>query len=58
MDYIITDKALMKELSNVFVHRTGIGSSDHYLVRFQSGRNFGKSRKKARCILYKWQIDS
>ena len=48
INYIITDKTLMKELSNVFVDRTDIGSSDHYLhvVWFELGRNFGKSRKK------------
>ena len=57
IDYIITDKALMKESSNVFVDRTDIGSSDHYLVWFELGRNFGKSRRKARRILYKWRID-
>ena len=56
-DYIITDKALMKESSNVFVDRTDIGSSDHYLVWFELGRNFGRSSKKARRILYKRQID-
>ena len=57
IDYIITDRALMKESSNVFVDSTDIGSSDHYLVWFELGRNFGKSRKKARRILYKWRID-
>ena len=59
IDYIITDRALMKESSNVFVDTcsTDIGSSDHYLVWFELGRNFGKSRKKARHILYKWRID-
>ena len=46
----------MKESSNVFVDSTDIGSSDHYLVWFELGRNFGKSRKKARRILYKWRI--
>ena len=50
IDYIITDRALMKESSNVFVDSTDIGSSDHYLVWFELGRNFGKSRKKARRI--------
>ena len=52
IDYIITDRALMKESSNVFVDSTDIGSSDHYLVWFELGRNFGKSRKKqgAFCI--------
>ena len=34
-----------------------IGSLDHYLVWFELGRNFGKSRKKAKRILYKWRID-
>ena len=53
----ITDRALMKESSNFFVDSTDIGSSDHYLVWFELGRNFGKSRKKARRILYKWRID-
>ena len=57
IDYLITDKALMNESSNVFVDRTDIGSSDHYLVWFELGRNFTKSRKKARRILYKWRID-
>ena len=61
IDYtcIITDRALMKESSNVFVGSTDIhvGSSDHYLVWFELGRNFGKSRKKARLVLYKWRID-
>ena len=59
IDYIITDRALMKESSNVFVDSTDtcIGSSDHYLVWFELGRNFGKSRKKARRILYKWRRD-
>ena len=57
IDYIITDRALMRESSNVFVDSTDIGSSDHYLVWFELGRNFGKSRKKARRILYKWRID-
>ena len=55
----ITDKALNKESSTVFVDRTDIhvGSLDHYLVWFELGRNFGKSRKKAMPILYKWRID-
>ena len=37
--------------------KTDIDSSDHYLVWFELGRNFGRSRKKARHILYKSQID-
>ena len=45
IDYIITDKALMKESSDLFVDKTDIGSSDHYLVWFELGRNFGRSRK-------------
>ena len=48
IDYIITDKALMEESSDVFVDKTDIGSSDHYLVWFELGRNFGKSRKKSK----------
>ena len=38
----------MKESSNVFVDSTEIGSSDHNLVWFELGRNFGKSRKKSK----------
>ena len=40
IDHIITDKALMKELSNVFVAKTDISLSDHYSVLFDYGRNF------------------
>ena len=54
IDYVITDKALIKELSDLFVDKTDIGSSDHYLVWFKLGRNFGNSRKKSRQFLYKW----
>ena len=57
IDYIITDKALMKASSDVFVDRTDIGSSDHYLVWFELGRSFGRNRKKAKRILYKWRVD-
>ena len=62
IDYIITDKALMKTSSDIFVHKTDIqnthvGSSDHYLVWFELGRNFARSRNKAKRILYKWQVD-
>ena len=31
--------------------------TDHYLVWFELGTNFSRSRKKARHILYKWRID-
>ena len=57
IDYIITDNALMKKSSNVFVDRTDIGSSDHYLVWFELGRNFGKNRNRAKRVLYKWRVD-
>ena len=57
IDYIITDKALMKASSDVFVDRTDVGSSDHYLVWFELGRTFGRNRKKAKRILYKWRVD-
>ena len=57
IDYIVTDKVLMNESSNIFVDRTDIGSSDHYLVWFELGRNFAKSRKKVKRILYKWRLD-
>ena len=50
IDHIITDKALMKKSSNVFVDTTDIGSSDHFLVWFELERNFGRSRKKAKRI--------
>ena len=40
-----------------FVDITDIRSSDHYLVWFELGRNFGKSRKEAKRILYKWRVD-
>ena len=53
-DYLITNKFLMNSSNDVFVDKTDIGSSDHYLVWFELGRNFGKSRKKAKHILYKW----
>ena len=46
IDYIINNKAFMKESSNAFGDRTDISSSDHYLVWFESGRNFDKSGKK------------
>ena len=45
-DYIITDKGLMKELNNIFVNGTDIGLSDHYILWFELGSNFDKSRKK------------
>ena len=51
--YNITDKALMKALSNVLVEdRTDVGSSDHYLVWFELGKTFGRNKKKqsAFCI--------
>ena len=51
IDYIITDKALMKTSSEVFVDKTDVGSSDHYLVWFELGRNFARSRNKAKCTL-------
>ena len=53
IDYIITDKALTSALSNVFVDKTDIRSSDHYLVWFELGRNFARSRNKAKHFLYK-----
>ena len=40
-----------------FLDKTDIGSSDHYLVWFELGSNFGTSRKKARNILFKLRID-
>ena len=49
-DYIITDKALMVDSSDVFVNKNGISSSDHYLLWFELGMNLGKSRKKARAF--------
>ena len=42
IDFIMTDKALLKESTNVFVDRTDRGSSDHYLVWLELGRSFGK----------------
>ena len=36
----------MKESSEVFVNETDIGLSDHYLVWFELGRDFGINRKK------------
>ena len=54
INYIITNTALMKASSNVFVNRAYVGSSDHYLVWFELGRSFGRNRKKAKCILHKW----
>ena len=52
IDYIITDKALMQASSNVFVDRTDVRPSDHYLVWFELERTFGRNRKKqsAFCI--------
>ena len=47
----------MKTSSEVFVNKTDIGLSEHYVVWFELGRNFGRSRKNARRILYKWRID-
>ena len=47
----------MKASSDAFVHRTNVGSSDHYLVWFELGRTFGRNRKKAKLILYKWRVD-
>ena len=44
--YIITDKALIKESSNVFVNKTDIGLSDHDLVWLDLRGNVGKSMKK------------
>ena len=43
----------MKESSDVFVNKTNIDSSDHFLEMFKLGRNFGKGKRKPRCILYK-----
>ena len=57
IDYLITDKAVMKASSDVFVDKTDIGSSDHYLVWFELGRNFGRNRKKTMRFLYKWRVD-
>ena len=50
--YIITDKALTRASSNIFAGKTDIGSSCHYLVWFELGRNFARSRNKVKCILY------
>ena len=54
IDCIITNKALMKESCDVFVNKTGIGLSEHYLVCFALERNFGKSREKARTFWCEW----
>ena len=51
IDHIIIDKGLMKELRDTFVDKTNKGSSDHYLVWFELGRNFSRSRNKAKHIL-------
>ena len=45
-------------MSDVFVHKSDIVLSDHYVVWFELGKNFGRSGKKARRILYKWRIDT
>ena len=52
MDYILADIALMKQLSDIFVDKNDIGSSDYYLVWFELGRDFGRSRERqgAFCI--------
>ena len=47
----------MKASSDVFVDRMDVESSDHYLVWFELGRTFGRKRKKAKHILYKWRVD-
>ena len=47
----------MKALSEFFVDRTVIRSSDHYLVWFELGKNFARGRNKAKHSVYKWQID-
>ena len=46
IDYIITDKALTKTLSNIFVLRSDIGSSEHYAMWFELGRNLVRAGKK------------
>ena len=46
IDSIISDKALMKTLSRVFVDITDKGCSDHYLVGFDSARTRVRRRKK------------
>ena len=57
IDYIITDKALLKASSDVFVDKTDIGSSDHYAVWFELGNNFTKCRNKTKRALYKCRVD-
>ena len=56
-DHITTDKPLMNASSIVFVHRTDVGSSDHYLKCFELGRTFDKKGKKQSTFLYKWRVD-
>ena len=47
----------MKAWSDVFVDRMDVESPDHYFLWFELGRTFGRNRKKAKCILYKWRVE-
>ena len=57
IDYIITDKALMKTSRNVFVDRTDVRSSDHYLVWFELGRFLVGVGKKQSAFYINGKID-
>ena len=46
IDYIITDRALIKESSNIFVDSTDIGWSDHYLLGLNQEGFFVRVGKK------------
>ena len=46
----------MKPSSNVFLHNTIVGSSDHYLVWTELEKTSSRNGKQAKCILYKWQL--
>ena len=53
IDYIIVDNLLMKSSSDVIVDETNIGSSDHYLVSFELGRNCAKNKHGRKWVVYR-----
>ena len=57
IDYFINDQALMKKSSSVFVDKTDIGSSDHYLAWFELAKAFSRRSRKTKRIVYRWRID-
>ena len=56
IDYIINDMQMLKQSGKLFVNRTDIGISDHFLLWLELGR-LTKRHTKGKCVIKKWRLD-